>query len=262
MYDLKELRKQIDDVDANLISVLLKRFEITAKIGEYKAENGKELFCADREDEKTSCIRNLLSEYADMPYIVDMFRCVMDFSKYQQSANIYGTKDIYLIGMPGCGKTTIGKLLADKMQREFIDLDVLFGQVYNITPAEIIEKQGEAEFRDKESELLKNVAEKTFEKKKWDTKRGRIISCGGGIVCRTENRDILKGDSVVIYIKRSLENLAVNGRPLSAQNGIEALFEQRKDKYESWCDMEIENNSSPEECVSEILKNIMIINRK
>ncbi len=262
MYDLSELRKQIDDVDANLITILLKRFEITSKIGEYKAENGKELFCADREEEKISCIKKLLSDRPDMPYIADMFRCAMDFSKYQQSANIYGTKDIYLIGMPGCGKSTIGKLLADKMQREFTDLDVLFGKVYNIVPAKIIEEQGEAAFRDKETELLKNVASKAFEKKKWDTKRGRIISCGGGIICREENRDILKKDSLVIYVKRSLKDLAVNGRPLSEKNGIEALFEQRKEKYSSWCDMEVENAASPEVCVQEILKNIMEQNRK
>jgi shikimate kinase len=67
---------------------------------------------------------------------------------------------------------------------------------------------------------------------------------------------------LVIYVKRSLKDLAVNGRPLSEKNGIEALFEQRKEKYASWCDMEVENAASPEVCVQEILKNIMEQNRK
>ena len=254
--NLKDLRKEIDAVDAQLVASLQERLNITARIGKYKAETGAELFCPEREEEKLEVLKKILGDYPYSEYVVALFRDIMDYAKLQQSNNIYGLKDIYLIGMPGCGKSVIGEKLARKMYREFIDLDLLFEKTYGISPAEMIEKNGEPAFRDKESELLRNIAVKREHliPIKLENEKGRIISCGGGIVVRDENREFLKTDSTVIYIKRDIDKLTSNGRPLSAKVGVEKLYEERALKYEGWSDMIIENSGEIDTCVAEILK--------
>ena len=256
MQDLKELRKEIDLVDSTLIEALKKRFDITKRIGEYKAETGAELFCPEREAEKLDSLRDLLKDSEYCSYIVDMFRCVMDYSKYQQSNNIFGIKDIYLIGMPGCGKSHIGSVLAGKTQRIFIDMDDLYEQVYGTTPEKEIETNKEDFFRKRESSLLKDISKHKYGTFRGDTVRGRIISCGGGIVTREENREYIKENSTVIYIKRDLEKLDIKGRPLSKQNGLDELFKARKEKYEDFSDISFENKGSIEDCVKEILETL------
>ena len=261
MQDLKELRKEIDVIDNTLLEALKKRFDITRRIGEYKAETGAELFCPEREAEKLDSLRDILKGCEYSPYVVDMFRCVMDYSKYQQSNDIFGTKDIYLIGMPGCGKSHIGSVLSNKMQRIFIDMDSLYEQVFEISPEKEIETNKEDFFRNRESELLSDICAKKYGTVTGDTVRGRVISCGGGIVCRQLNKDLIKKDSVVIYIKRDLDKLDVNGRPLSKQNRIEELFKARKEKYEDFSDISFENKGSIEDCVKEILEALKKMNR-
>ena len=82
---------------------------------------------------------------------------------------------------------------------------------------------------------------------------GRVIATGGGVVTRDENLDLLRQNGRIVYIKRSLEKLSSDGRPISAANRIEDLFDQRKDAYESWSDFEIENTGI-EETASNIAK--------
>ena len=129
MKDLKELRTEIDIVDKELIELLKKRYDITEQIGEYKASTGAALFCPEREEEKIKALSEKLGDYKNAEYIENTFRSLMDYAKYQQSNNTYGRKDIFLIGMPGCGKTTVGKILSSKIQRELIDMDKLFTYV-------------------------------------------------------------------------------------------------------------------------------------
>ena len=264
MKDLKDLRKEIDVVDAGLLELLKQRFDITEQIGEYKAKNNQELFCPEREEEKKQSLRETLSGYKNSKYLESILCALMDCSKYQQSNNTYGTRDIYLIGMPGCGKSTIGRMLAERIQRDFMDMDALFRTSYHITPSACIRNKGEDEFRALESELLRNISQKTDPASKENAKsfgggvRSRIISCGGGIVVKEENKDVLKNNSVVIYIKRDLDKLTSKGRPLSEQNGVEKLYAQRKEKYEGWSDHTVENNGTIEECLDHILSIIKL----
>lgn len=138
-------------------------------------------------------------------------------------------KNITIIGMPGSGKSDLARELSIHLNREVVDLDDEFTATYGKTPAQVISEDGEEAFRHMESEVaVKQLA-----------RSGIIISCGGGIVVKEENYFPLKCNSTVIYNERPLEVLAVSGRPISASRGAEALYEQRKDAYESLADIVI-----------------------
>ena len=137
--------------------------------------------------------------------------------------------NITLVGMPGSGKSRIGKKLATALNRHFIDLDDAFTTEYGLTPAEVIKTKGESTFRIMETELSKKILPKS----------SLVIATGGGIVTRPENFFYLRSNSKVIYIKRPLETLKkqnTSNRPVSQNAGIEKLFEQRSPLYEAVCD--------------------------
>lgn len=139
--------------------------------------------------------------------------------------------NIVMIGMPGAGKTSTGKILSNSIDREFIDMDCMVKNKTGMTPAEIIETEGEDAFRDIETENLKKALRRG----------GKVVACGGGVVERDENYEILRENSIVVYLKRDLDKLPVRGRPLSKDNGVEVLYRRRSPKYESWSDIQVDN---------------------
>ncbi len=142
--------------------------------------------------------------------------------------------NITLIGMPGSGKTTLGKKLAAQTKRTFIDLDDEFTKEYGETPAQIITQKGEDTFRTMETQLAKKILPQS----------GLVIATGGGIVTRPENWFYLRANSRVIYIERPLDFLLkqnTDNRPLSQNNKIEELYETRIPLYEKVCDIKLEN---------------------
>ena len=137
--------------------------------------------------------------------------------------------NITLIGMPGSGKTTLGKKIAKEQNRKFIDLDDAFKEEYGITPAEVITQKGEDEFRQMETQIAKKILPQS----------GLVIATGGGIVTRKENWFYLRANSKVIYLERSLNFLLqqdTSNRPLSQNNKIEELYKKRAPLYEQLCD--------------------------
>jgi len=138
-------------------------------------------------------------------------------------------KNITVIGMPGCGKSLLGKLLAGRTGRELVDLDQAYFEKIGESPADTIMTQGEDVFRLNETEVAKEYL----------VKSGMIISCGGGIVTQERNFFWLKCNSTIVYLDRPLAMLASKNRPLSAAKGVEVLYEQRKDKYEALADIRI-----------------------
>lgn len=151
--------------------------------------------------------------------------------------------NIVLFGMPSCGKSTLGKNLATTLSREFIDTDLVIQQRTGKTPSQIIKESGEKVFRDIESEVIKSVASLS----------GKVISLGGGGVLREENVRELRSNGVLIYIKRPLELLSEEDRPLSAQKGIIALYNERKEIYENAKDRIVVNDGEIDKAVKEII---------
>ncbi len=142
--------------------------------------------------------------------------------------SIYRLKEnIVLIGMPGCGKTTVGKRLSAHVGRTLFDTDWLLTERVGKTPAEIIVNEGEPAFRDLESKV---IAEQVA------PLNGCVIATGGGAILRDENVRNLKKNGRMIFLDRPLDDLfATSDRPLS---GDRSLLEQRyRERYQRYCDV-------------------------
>ena len=146
------------------------------------------------------------------------------------------TLNAILIGMPGAGKTLLGKEIADRMGREFVDIDDMIVEHEGMSIPEIFEKKGESYFRKVETEILEQACVKT----------GLVIATGGGIVKKKLNYNIIKQNGVVIWIKRDLDKLETDGRPLSQSMPLDQMYEERKDAYSYWSDFFINNNEERE----------------
>lgn len=133
-------------------------------------------------------------------------------------------KNLVLIGMPGCGKTTIGKALSQELGREFVDTDEEIVKREGVTIPEIFEKQGEAAFRKIESEVISDIA----------SRQGLIIATGGGAVLNSRNIELLKQNGTVVFIDRPLEHLVTtDDRPLSSNR--ELLEKRYNERYHIYC---------------------------
>ncbi|MBR4071597.1 MAG: AAA family ATPase, partial [Clostridia bacterium] len=141
------------------------------------------------------------------------------------------TKNIVLIGMPGCGKTTVGRRLAKILGREFIDLDTAIVEKAGKPIPEIFANEGEEEFRRIETECAAEAGKKS----------GVVISTGGGIVSRERNYDLLRQNGTIIFINRPTSQLATRGRPVTAEKGLEKLYEERSPIYKRWASVTVEN---------------------
>ena len=152
--------------------------------------------------------------------------------------------NIVLIGMPGSGKSTLGQILSETLDREFADTDTEFEKAFGTAPGAFIEAEGEEEFRKKETETVRKIA----------ARNSLIIATGGGIVTRPENIRACKQNGILVYIKRDISNLSSDGRPLSKGDGaIEKLYEARKDLYEGAADYIVEADEGDAENTAKVI---------
>lgn len=154
--------------------------------------------------------------------------------------------NISLVGMPGAGKTTVGRILAEKLGMGFCDTDEEIEKIAGESPEKIIEKYGEERFREIETE----VAESVF------SLRGVVIATGGGTILREKNVEKLRSCGVVIWLGRDLNLLAQNNRPLSKNMPISRLFKQREEYYVAASDKKIENDEAAEKTAEKIITEI------
>ena len=155
-------------------------------------------------------------------------------------------ENIVLTGMPGSGKTTIGKILSEKLSREFIDTDLLIEKETGLTPSEIFAKYGEAEFRRVEAKIIKDISPKT----------SAIIATGGGAILSGENIDALKQNGRIFFIDRPLCNLMpTDDRPLARdREAIEKRYNERYEIYCGTCDVKIANETDAVTAANKIIE--------
>ena len=145
--------------------------------------------------------------------------------------------NLVLVGMPGCGKTTVGQALARLSGKPFVDLDEEIVRRADKPIPEIFRAEGEEAFRALEAQALAEICAQS----------GQVIATGGGAVLRAENRDIMRRTGRVYFLRRALEELPTDGRPLSRKGGLEEMYRVRKPLYSAAADVVIDNSVALEE---------------
>ena len=162
------------------------------------------------------------------------------------------TKNIVLVGMPGCGKSTIGAIVARKLDKVFIDADVEFEKMHGISPAQCIVTMGEEAFRELEHKTVSELGKRS----------GCVIATGGGVVTREANYLPLHQNATIFFIERDINELACDGRPLSAKNSLCDLYDKRIDAYRRFADLTVYNKETPEITANEIISEFKNIDKE
>ena len=153
-------------------------------------------------------------------------------------------ENIVLIGMPGSGKTTVGKHLAQKTGKIFVDADSVLETNAGRTIPEIFAEGGEALFRKLESETLAALGKQS----------GLVLATGGGCVTQLHNYPLIHQNGSIFCLNRDLSLLSTEGRPLSQTHSLSDMYRIRKPLYESFADYHIDNSGSADETVARIME--------
>ena len=143
---------------------------------------------------------------------------------------INSDKNIVLIGMPGAGKTSLGRKLSKLTGKVFVDSDLEIKRIYKKAPSQIIKEESEEKFRKLETELLEKISKE----------KNQVIATGGGVVTRAENYKNLKKNSIIYFVDRDLDKLELTDRPLSTD--IDRLWRERKNLYQKFSDRKVFND--------------------
>lgn len=146
--------------------------------------------------------------------------------------------NVSLIGMPGCGKSTVGRLVAARLQKKFVDLDAVIEQRAGCSIPDIFAREGEDAFRRLEAEAAALVSREN----------GQVIACGGGIIKTPGNARRLHQNGPVLWIQRPIARLAISGRPLSkSREELFRMADERRPFYKAAADAVVDNLTTPEE---------------
>lgn len=146
------------------------------------------------------------------------------------------TKNIVIIGMPGSGKSTIGKELSKRLNIKFCDIDEYIIKKEGKSIPEIFQK-GEEHFRNIESMAVREISSKV----------PQVIATGGGVVKREENIEVLRQNGIIIFLNRPIEHIVhdvdIKNRPLlkDGSEKLYGLFKERNELYNKYCDYKIDN---------------------
>ena len=153
-------------------------------------------------------------------------------------------ENIILVGMPGSGKSTVGRVVAERLGKTFIDADTQIAEKAGCTIPEIFANRGEAAFRAIETEVLAEIGKLS----------GKVIATGGGCVTKSENFPLLHQNGRIFWLQRDVAALPTDGRPLSQATALEEMYRIRQPLYHRFADHCVDNNNTPADAVETILK--------
>ena len=155
--------------------------------------------------------------------------------------------NVILIGMPGCGKTSVGTLLAQRLGRPFFDADTEIERHLGCTIPAFFAREGENAFRAVETQVLAELGKRS----------GCVIATGGGCVTRPENYELLHQNGTLVWLRRDLSALPVEGRPISRSRALSELYREREPLYRRFADICVENDDT-EAVVAEKIKELLL----
>ena len=255
--ELAEIREKIDRIDAQLLDLILERLECSDAAADIKKKSGTSALNALREKQILDEIAQKAGDAA--PYAVKLFRAVLELSRERMACRMdgdfrdsdMGTRiaeireeqtNIVLIGMPGCGKTTIGGILGRMTGRPVIETDDIVEEEAGCSIPEIFASEGEDGFRERESRAVLKVCSAS----------GAVIATGGGTVTRAENYLPLHRNGILYHLERDTRLLARDGRPLSQMMDMDEMYRERRQMYLAFRDRSADNNGKPEDAAAQV----------
>lgn len=253
---LSEIRKRIDEIDAQILDLFLQRMECSAEVARIKKESGAAVLNAARERE---ILDRAAEESGDeSEYSRELFRTILELSRKKQVSMIdspdeteiwqvllrdrENDSNIILIGMPGSGKTTVGRILSEKTGRQLIETDDIVRAEAGMDIPDIFMREGEEGFRAREEKAVEEAS----------LRRGVIIATGGGAVTRSANYLPLHRSGIIYHIERDTSLLPTDGRPLSRQTDLGEMYLQRRPMYLAFRDRTADNSGTPEDTAMQI----------
>ena len=230
--ELAELRDRLDGIDSELSTLFVERLGIAEKIGAYKRANGLPITDEAREERVVARFMSVSEEHKDA--LAALAGLLISESKRVQRERV----NVYLIGMPDCGKTRMGKKLKELLGMPLIDTDKFIMERTGATIDQIFASMGEEAFRSIETLVLSEVVRTG----------GRIVAAGGGLPLANNNAELMKNSGVTVFLDRSLEKLlgqSTVNRPLLREGGdidanIKRLYDERHDRYAGLADITID----------------------
>ena len=153
-------------------------------------------------------------------------------------------ENIVLIGMPGCGKSTVGRLLAQRTGKQFVDSDAQIEAQAKKSIPRIFAEDGEGAFREWETRILRDLGKQS----------GLVIATGGGCVTKECNYPLLHQNGRIFWLQRELDKLPTDGRPLSQAGALTEMYQNRAPLYGRFADHIIDNNGAAEDAANAILE--------
>ena len=152
-------------------------------------------------------------------------------------------RNIILIGMPGSGKSTLARMLGETLHREVLDADEAIVRAAGMPIPEFFARYGEESFRRQETAVLRELGKRS----------GAVIATGGGCVTRTENYALLHQNGTILWLRRALDQLSVEGRPLSQRGPLEEMYAAREALYVRFADISVDNDGDLEQTLRRML---------
>ena len=246
--DIQEARKKIDTIDALLAENYKKRLEIVADIAKYKDEHQMPLIDEVRDTDIIATHTNDCSDEKLRPYIEAYMSAVVSISNEYLREHMH--QHIFLIGMPGAGKTTVGKALSKELNRDFYDLDLTIQEKTGKSIQNIIIYDGEEKFRQHEYDAIRELIRN----------KPSVIATGGGTVLSEKTVQIMRNNGIIVFVNRDvtqiLDDLDLEIRPLLKESieYIFRLYEERYPLYESVSHIKIGNESNISDTVQAIIE--------